>query len=246
MRGRGRSRLWWAGFAAVAYFTLSAVLLVFRPLPEAVQHVFASVAGIPSMVAAAGASGVAARRGRGTARRAWWLIAAGALCSAIGDAIWSFDELVLHNPDPFPSVADVFYLALIPLLLVGVLRLSSARGTLGQLRTGLDACVLLVAALAVGWPTVLAPTLAASDADTIQRVISSAYPAGDIVLLWALMVAIRRQWAGHAFVVLGRLAADAVSTGATVRAAPALTSASRARATTGRSRACADGIVTVW
>ncbi len=197
--------LWSFGVLALAWFTLSAVLITFQPLPEGMQHAFASLSGIPSMLAAAIAAAFAAARARGSVRRGWWLIAVAALCSAIGDGIWALYDLALGISDPFPSPADAFYLSVIPLFLVGIFLLSSARSTLGQFRTGLDAAVLLAAALAVGWSAIIDPTFAASEASTPQRVLSAAYPAADIVLLWALVVAVRRQRERRAFIVLASL-----------------------------------------
>ena len=53
---------------------------------------------------------------------AWLTLAIARLFFTIGDAIWAYTELVLHE-SPFPSLADYFYLAFYPMFLLGILLL---------------------------------------------------------------------------------------------------------------------------
>jgi hypothetical protein len=46
----------------------------------------------------------------GDARRAWRSVGVGILLSAGGNLLWYYNELVANTP-PFPSTADVLYLA---------------------------------------------------------------------------------------------------------------------------------------
>jgi hypothetical protein len=71
------------------------------------------------LIAAAGAAGITCIR---TARfsgpqqeRMWRLLGASALSWGSGQAAWTWYETVLHRDVPFPSLADVGYLAAVPL-----------------------------------------------------------------------------------------------------------------------------------
>lgn len=52
--------------------------------------------------------------------RAWYVITFALLAWFLGEATWTFIELVLKQ-DPFPSIADVFYLLYYPLFVIGII-----------------------------------------------------------------------------------------------------------------------------
>jgi len=60
------------------------------------------------------------RRLRGQERTAWLFISMALLSYALAQSSWSAYELILDVPTPFPSPADVGYLATPPLLMVGI------------------------------------------------------------------------------------------------------------------------------
>jgi hypothetical protein len=80
-------------------------------------------------------------------RRQWLgaslFLGLGILAYVVGQGIWSFNQLIAHQT-PFPSSADVAFLASYPLLLLGVLRLS-ARPLPGisRVRVGLDGIMMM-------------------------------------------------------------------------------------------------------
>src|SRR5688572_13996634 len=59
---------------------------------------------------AAGALVAVGLRSTGRARTSWYLLAGGALCWGIGQAIWTWYEVVLDQEVPYPGPADVGYL----------------------------------------------------------------------------------------------------------------------------------------
>jgi len=77
-------------------------------------------------------------------RLGWYLMAAGNAAWVIGDALYSyFEDVALVSP--FPSVADVFYLAAYPLLALGVLSLLTSVGYfLALRRVGVSAILTLL------------------------------------------------------------------------------------------------------
>src|SRR6476661_2760467 len=57
-------------------------------------------------------------------RRAWFILGLSFFMFLIGQGIWAYVEVVLQV-EPFPSIADAFYLAFYPLTLWGLLSLPS-------------------------------------------------------------------------------------------------------------------------
>ena len=130
--------------------------------------------------AAAGAIVVGVRRQR-LARTPWYLIAAAQTAWIIGDALSTIGEFVLHRPRPLAS--DLAYLAGYPLLAIGLIRLVRLRAP-DRDRSGLiDGWILACGMAVVLWVYVLAPYAKASDVSLRDRLVSLAYPIGDVILL---------------------------------------------------------------
>ncbi|WP_432492426.1 GGDEF domain-containing protein [Kineococcus auxinigenes] len=128
--------------------------------------------------------GVHRNRPRGAA--AWWLIAAGVGAWTLGDALYSYLELVL-GISPFPSVADVSYLAAYPLLTAALWSFVRSR-TGGRDREGvIDTAIISIGFALLSWIFLMQPTLADGSATVPTRVLAALYPVGDVLLL-ALLV----------------------------------------------------------
>src|SRR6266540_2731631 len=112
------------------------VVLMLPAAPRAVLVIVVSASAALAIVAGTG-------RHRPAARAAWWLLAAGQGLFALGDVLFSVNDLILHI-EPFPSLADALYLAGYPVLAGGLALLVSLAYPVG------DALLLaLAAALAV-------------------------------------------------------------------------------------------------
>ena len=105
----------------------------------------------------------------------------------IGNAMWAYLEVVLRV-EPFPSIADVFYLAFYPLGLWGLLTLpGDRRNRRERLTLWLDLLsVLSAAAMFVGY-FIIVPTAAVSGSDLLTQVISAAYPISSLLLTGGLL-----------------------------------------------------------
>jgi len=137
-----------------------------------------------------GASGAAAilvgvRRNRPDRPHAWHLIGAGTAVWVAADALYAWYEHV-ELIDPFPSLADVFYLAVYPLFGAGLLLLARNRGTERQLAALDDTAILTLALGLLSWVFLIEPTWAAGG-DILSRAVGVAYPVCD-VLLFAMVV----------------------------------------------------------
>lgn len=119
-------------------------------------------------------------------RAHWWFIAGGALMAFAGNVAWDVYELLLHEP-PFPSIADVFYLAEYPLLAAGFLLMVRNR-TQGRDRIALlDSLIAASGAAALAWVFLVVPITEDAALGALGQVFAGAYPLMDVVLL-AVMV----------------------------------------------------------
>jgi diguanylate cyclase (GGDEF)-like protein len=110
----------------------------------------------------------------------WLLVALGWVGWALGD-VW-FDVAFLRGEVPFPSAADWFYIAGYGLLAAGLLLLVRARQPKGDLRGGIDAAIVTVAALLLAWVYILVP-ITAEPMPMLHLAVSFAYPLGDLTCL---------------------------------------------------------------
>ena len=119
---------------------------------------------------------------------AWLTLAISRLFFTIGDTIWAYTELVLHQ-SPFPSLADYFYIAFYPLFLIGILFLPNIKFTSRErFKTILDTGIVMIAAVLVFWSLIIAPTIQESrDVDFLTLTLSVAYPTMDLIMLFAVL-----------------------------------------------------------
>lgn len=80
----------------------------------------------------------------------------GLLGWAIGDAIWAYYELVLHEY-PFPSPADVAYLILPVGACTALLLFPTGHSVQSQTRLALDGVIVAASLFLVSWLTILRP-----------------------------------------------------------------------------------------
>ncbi len=131
--------------------------------------------------------------GRGW-RIGWLMIAASCLSWAVGQVIWTWFETIRHEPTPFPSAADCFFLLAIPLAVGGLLAMPSAiNDRRDRARVALDGMIVATALLLVSWVLVLGPILHSGHQTWLERAISLAYPAGDVMILTMAIVACTRS-----------------------------------------------------
>src|SRR4051794_18928928 len=142
----------------------------------------------------------ACRQAKGTAGRlrlSWLLIGLGAAGWGAGQTIWSYYEVVLDSPTPFPSLADAGYLILPVLAFVGVLvRPSLAFSGRGRLRVALDVLMVLVSLFSISWATAFGEIYRGVGGSSFERIVSLAYPAGDVALLTVVVVVLSYASAG--------------------------------------------------
>ena len=139
--------------------------------------------GVAAVALAAAVLGV--RRNRPSRRRAWSLFLLGLACRFVGDVIWAVEVSTL-DVDPFPSVADVAYLASFPLMAAGLALMVRSREPRGDRGATVDTAIIATGTAVLVAVFVIAPTVTDTTQDLFSRAISTAYPVGDLVLLAVL------------------------------------------------------------
>lgn len=119
---------------------------------------------------------------------AWGIFGLARLLYSVGDVIWAYLEVVLVQ-SPYPSVADILYLAYYPLFVSGVLLLPHNRHKPREWsKRILDIAIVMIAAFLVFWNLIIGPmALSNSGLPLADLILSLAYPVGDLVLVGALL-----------------------------------------------------------
>ena len=146
---------------------------------------------------------LALRRHRPERPGPWWWMAAGQAVWVSGDIVWSVYDKVLHR-SPFPSAADVLYLASYPLITVGLaLAIRSRRGT-GGVAGALDAGIVTTGLGLLSWTFLIRPIVTEQDTSAAARWVGVGYPVGDILLVamlaWLMTTGVARS-ASHRMLV---------------------------------------------
>jgi signal transduction histidine kinase len=128
---------------------------------------------------------VRALRTRGRDRLGWLCFAGGIFCFAAGDFVWVVYTFFTSSEMPYPSIADVFYLAGYPFLALGTFFAFSGREG-RSLGSFLEASIVTCASGLLIWLIVVEPTGQAHGASLLVRLTGAAYPTMDFVLLGAL------------------------------------------------------------
>jgi hypothetical protein len=124
---------------------------------------------------------------------AWRLLSVGLGCFFAGDLLFFILENVLGR-SPFPSVADIGYLAYYPLVLAGLLCFPSAiRDRVQRATFYLDCFIVVLAGGIVISYFFLIPTLHSASDNVLAYSLSVGYPIGDILLLTGIAYLLLRR-----------------------------------------------------
>jgi diguanylate cyclase (GGDEF)-like protein/PAS domain S-box-containing protein len=167
------SRLW------VAYLLVGTVVAgLYFALPQYHLALWTPL-GLSSVAATA----VGIRRYRPRKPSAWWLLAAAEFCFIAGDTTYNVLTQLLHEDDPFPSLADVFYLLTYPLFAAAILLMIRSRTSSRDRAALIDAIIITTGLGLLSWVYLIIPNFQAAGLSGAQRVISVAYPLGDVLVL---------------------------------------------------------------
>lgn len=153
-----------------------------------------------------------ARRG-GPERAAWIAISASILAWAAGEIWWTL--YIEGNADaPYPSPADIGYLAFYPLAILGLYLLIRARTEELDRRLWMDGTIAALGTAAVGAALVFEFVADRTSGSTIEVATTLAYPFGDVLLISLIVgvIALTRWRPGRTWtLLLGGLAVMAIA-----------------------------------
>ncbi|MEU2349894.1 EAL domain-containing protein [Modestobacter sp. NPDC049651] len=164
----------WHAYATAGGVVLAGYFLLPAGIPRDSAYVAVGLSSVAAVVA-----GI--RLHRPARPAAWWAMAAGQLSWVTADALFSWYDDVLHV-SPYPSPADAFYLAAYPILGGGIVVLIRVRQRRLDLAGSIDSAVVTIALGLVSWLVIAGPIVHSAEA-VPTRLVSLAYPAGDILLL---------------------------------------------------------------
>jgi hypothetical protein len=158
---------------------------------ETTTRAFDDLATIAAVVVAAALCARAARRHVGRLRLHWWLLTAGCGAWALGEVLWACYDLV-SGTVPETSWADVAYLAALPPVAAALLvHPALRRRAIGTTRALVDGLVLAASLLFAAWSLVLEPLQRSADLTNLAGLVTAAYPVGDVVIIFLVVVVIR-------------------------------------------------------
>jgi diguanylate cyclase (GGDEF)-like protein/PAS domain S-box-containing protein len=160
--------------------TLVCVLYVFVPPLKGSGPVINGLGlyGVVGIVA-----GIRIHRPR--ARFAWWCFAAGLALFWLGD-LYTYSYPKLFRADvPFPSAGDAIYLAVYPVLMLGLVALVRRRNQRAGGPAAVDSVIMTLGLSLVSGIVLIAPYIHDQTLTLLPKVVSVSYPLGDILLLAA-------------------------------------------------------------
>jgi diguanylate cyclase (GGDEF)-like protein/PAS domain S-box-containing protein len=187
----------WAWYIVVLGGLLAAYLFV---PPFKGYAIVVNVIGVSSLLAIA--AGIAIHRPK--ARLAWSLLLVGQVLYVAGDFYtYTYPDL-LGGTVGFPSGGDAIYLCVYPALFTGLMLLVRRRDPHGRDRAAVvDSLILTVGFALLSWVFLVAPNLHLSGLTPLAKMVSVAYPLGDVLLLGALIrFAVQAGAKGPAFYLL--------------------------------------------
>jgi len=126
---------------------------------------------------------IGVRRHRPRQPVAWYLLAAALLCFTAGDTSYNVLTQVLQQEDPFPSVADLFYLLTYLLFAAGIFLIIRSRSASRDIPSLIDAVIVTTGLGLLSWVYLVVPNFESDGLNDIQRAVSVSYPLGTVLIL---------------------------------------------------------------
>jgi PAS domain S-box-containing protein len=217
---RGTNWRTFAIFAAVVAILVTAFAAdaLFKPFGIAGRAIVDNLGQLLASVFGSAACAWKATRTVKKERRGWILLALSAGSWSLGQVAWAYYALVLQVPIPFPSAADVLFLAAAPFTFAGILSFWDApRGTATRWNVWLDGLIIVLSLVFIEWALDLKTTVISaiqSTAPLTTAYLNPLYLSADIVVGTMVILAIRRathRHKGRMLLVLGGIGAAALS-----------------------------------
>ncbi len=126
--------------------------------------------------------------------KGWRLIAIAQALWLLGDLIWAIFEIILRI-NPYPSIADMFYLLYYPWVIGGILLITNQMPQKKiHPKMALDMLMIMFSTLVCYWALIFTPLVRLDgNSSPLTYLFSFTYPLMDLFLLWAVLFAIIRN-----------------------------------------------------
>ncbi len=110
------------------------------------------------------------------------------ISQSVGESFFIYYYQITHQT-PFPSLEDAAYLSAYPFLFLAVLLLTRRRlPTSTRIRIFLDGLMIMIGATTFSWYFILGPTILQGGNSLFSQIVAAAYPCGDLVLIFCLVL----------------------------------------------------------
>ncbi len=152
--------------------------VVFYALPQFSMYSWATIG-----LSAAAAVLVGIRVHQPSRRLPWLLLSAVLVSFTLGDTTYNVLTDYLNVANPFPSLADLFYLSVYPMLAVALLVFIRSRSGADNRGALLDALVPTAGLGLLAWVFLIAPYVHDAGLSFVEKGVSVGYPLGDVLAL---------------------------------------------------------------
>ena len=187
--------IWLTASGIVIYQVIYVWWLIVEPGGDEALLWFGDTAYLIAPAAATVLLFLAARRSADRQTRlAWGFLGLSTFLWFLGEAGWSFYELVLNMEVPYPSLADAACLAGYPFAFVGLFLFPRAPvDTIRRLKLTLDTLIAMVALATLSWYFIIGELVISSSGESLlANAVNVTYPLADLGLIFAVLVLIAR------------------------------------------------------
>ncbi|AFM17032.1 diguanylate cyclase (GGDEF) domain-containing protein [Mycolicibacterium chubuense NBB4] len=192
---RQSPRVWPSIAAPAAVAFVLAIALVVAGDSRPVQ-IFDDLTSFALSTYAAVCSAVTARSAEGRLRAAWAILAVALTAWALGDGLWFFCVHVLGWV-PYPSPADLFYVAFTLLAAVAMVQFPSEPTWRSRLRTALDGATVALCTFLLAWMLSLHRVYDTYRDDRFSLALALIYPIADVAALAIAVTVLARSKVGQ-------------------------------------------------
>ena len=174
---------------ALLFYVVTCIVLMLTGFGgERVRHYVGLLADTPACIVALIVTLETTRRMvPGPSKTAWRMLSASLALYAIGTSIGVNDWL--HDRDPFPGIADFFFLAFYPCFFIAVgLMIRVAAVQMRWTQFVLDAAILVAGFGAFFWFLIIRPAATSTELDFVKNALSQTYIALNCILVLTLGV----------------------------------------------------------
>ena len=180
--------------ATICYAILFVLMLILHPGTRKFYDAFFNTYQIPPPLLAGVGGVLYFFKGRHTSplrRAGWLLIGLACLSFALGQMTWTYYESIKLVEVPFPGWADAGYLGAYPCLIAGVFLLFGSMPVAGRARLILDSAIAALGVGMLSWHFVIDRQWGASGMSIWGKAITVAYPLGDVVTIFGVIVLLK-------------------------------------------------------